>query len=168
MTRFPTRTEVDSANNAKMRQLAGKVEIFDATDGGTTSTDTKIRDKLLSNCMAPQRIELKINSQVMLIKNIDETLVNGSLGRVVGFMNDRTFDLLMNEGGMDDYINGIEGEETVSDEEESLVSKRRARLKARLAAQAASDVSRKLPLVQFIIPDGKEISLSLDMPVANF
>ncbi|KAF8454305.1 hypothetical protein BGX38DRAFT_327779 [Terfezia claveryi] len=161
MTRFPTRTEVDSANNAKMRQLAGKVEIFEANDGGTTSTDTKMRDRLLSSCMAPQRIALKINSQVMLIKNVDETLVNGSLGRVVGFMNDRTFELLMSEGGIEDYINGVE------DEGESLVSKRRARLKSQLVAQAAADTSKKWPLVQFIIPDGKEITPSLGSPVAN-
>jgi len=164
MTRFPTRSEVDSANNAKMRQLAGKVEIFEANDGGTTSTDIRMRDKLLSSCMAPQKIALKINSQVMLIKNVDETLVNGSLGRVVGFMNDRTFELLMSEGGIEDYINGVEGQ---ADGGESLVSKRRARLKAQLVAQAVADTSRKWPLVQFIIPDGKEITLSLESPVAN-
>ena len=37
--------------------------------------------------MAPSKLTLKIDSQVMLIKNLDETLVNGSIGRVVGFMD---------------------------------------------------------------------------------
>lgn len=165
---------MDAANNAKMQQLAGKAEIFEATDGGTTS-DIKIRDRLLINCMAPKRVTLKINSQVMLIKNIDETLVNGSLGRVVGFMSNRTFELLVNEGGIESFDNGVEGEATMSDKEESLESKRRARLKAQLAAQAAVDTSKAQlvgqaaadtstiwPLVQFVIPDGKEITLSLD------
>lgn len=153
VVRFPTRSEVDAANNAKMRQLAGNVETFEAIDGGTTA-DLRMRDKLLNNCMAPQRIDLKINSQVMLIKNIDETLVNGSLGRVVGFMNDRTFELLTSEGSLDDYINGKSEEDTQLMGETTALSRRNARLKAQLAAQAAADTSKKWPLVQFVIPDG--------------
>lgn len=35
--------------------------------------------------MAVSQLELKLDAQVMLIKNIDEELVNGSIGRVIGF-----------------------------------------------------------------------------------
>ncbi|CUS14422.1 unnamed protein product [Tuber aestivum] len=90
--RFPTRYEVDTANLLKMKQLSGRSRVFEALDTGTV-VDKNMRDKLLNNCMAPQRIELKINSQVMLIKNQDDTLVNGSLGRVVGFMSEADFDV---------------------------------------------------------------------------
>jgi hypothetical protein len=35
--------------------------------------------------MAPEVLELKVFAQVMLLKNIDATLVNGTLGKVVAF-----------------------------------------------------------------------------------
>jgi ATP-dependent DNA helicase PIF1 len=35
--------------------------------------------------MAPRELKLKLNSQVMLIKNMDDTLVNGSIGKVLRF-----------------------------------------------------------------------------------
>lgn len=49
--------------------------------------------------MAPPALELKKGAQVMLIKNMDETLVNGSLGTVMGFMTEATFEI---KGGGDE------------------------------------------------------------------
>ena len=57
---------------------------YDSADTG----DPAIRDRLLANMMAPPVIELKKGAQVMLIKNMDETLVNGTLGTVVAFMTE--------------------------------------------------------------------------------
>lgn len=94
---FSTRNEVDSANRRKMQGLPGEAMKFIAVDSGTI-TDVQRRDKLLQNCMAPREIELKLHSQVMLIKNVDDSLVNGSLGRVVGFMSEKMFDLMSDEG----------------------------------------------------------------------
>ena len=37
--------------------------------------------------MAPGELDLCVDAQVMLIKNIDDTLVNGSMGRIVKFVN---------------------------------------------------------------------------------
>ena len=129
-----------------MKQLAGKVEVFDAVDGGST-LDIKMRVRLLSSCMAPSKLELKVNAQVMLIKNIDEALVNGSLGRVVGFMNEKTYCLLSGDDGVADFLTAEESDE------ETALSKRRARIKAQLAL-LAGDTSKKWPLVQFILSDG--------------
>lgn len=39
----------------------------------------------LDNFSAPKVLILKENAQVMLIKNLTPTLVNGSVGKVVGF-----------------------------------------------------------------------------------
>lgn len=61
-------------------------------------TDEKFREKLLANMMAPKRIELKKGAQVMLIKNLDDTLVNGSLGMVVAFMDSNTFEQYCENG----------------------------------------------------------------------
>ena len=33
----------------------------------------------------PERVSLKVDAQVMLVKNVDEHLVNGTVGRVLGF-----------------------------------------------------------------------------------
>ena len=49
--------------------------------------DQNQRDKVLANFMAPKTLGLRIDAQVMLIKNIDEHLVNGSMGKVVRFMD---------------------------------------------------------------------------------
>ena len=43
------------------------------------------REGLLSNVLAEKTLELKKGAQVMLVKNVDEMLVNGCVGQVVGF-----------------------------------------------------------------------------------
>ena len=49
--------------------------------------DPNQRQKMLANFMAPQVLKLRINAQVMLIKNVDDTLVNGSMGKIVSFVD---------------------------------------------------------------------------------
>lgn len=85
--RFPTRFEVDRSNDSRLKGLSGAVRRFEATDTG----DPNVRDKLLQHMMAPKTIDLKKGAQVMLIKNLDETLVNGSLGKVMGFSSEAAF-----------------------------------------------------------------------------
>lgn len=59
---------------------------FIASDAGTI-TDLAQREKMLSNFMAPRKLTLRVGAQVMLIKNMDESLVNGSMGQVLRFVN---------------------------------------------------------------------------------
>jgi ATP-dependent DNA helicase PIF1 len=87
---FPTRQEVDRANTLRMQQLHGATFDFEARDGGTV-TNKEQRDRLLQSCMVPEVVHLKKGSQVMLVKNMDDTLVNGSLGKVTGFMTEQMF-----------------------------------------------------------------------------
>lgn len=87
---FPLRREADVANAKRMQKVKGVVKTYLAKDGGII-TDPATRKRLLSDCIAPEVLALKATAQVMLIKNIDTTLVNGSLGRVVGFANRHTF-----------------------------------------------------------------------------
>ncbi|KAH3661762.1 hypothetical protein OGAPHI_005940 [Ogataea philodendri] len=87
---FPTRREVDSANSTMLRQLPGAEIVFRAFDSGYLE-DEEQKERLLANFLAPERIALKKNAQVMLIKNMDETLVNGSLGKVVDFIDPDTY-----------------------------------------------------------------------------
>ncbi|KUI57461.1 ATP-dependent DNA helicase PIF1 [Cytospora mali] len=81
---FPLRSEVDRANAARMVALDGQAHEFKARDSGPAAPAK--RQKLLENMMAVKSLELKVESQVMLVKNVSDTLVNGSVGKVLGFM----------------------------------------------------------------------------------
>lgn len=78
---YSLRRQVDDANDRQLRMLPGEPRVFNARDIGKESYTSKLD----SNSLAPSRLILKLNAQVMLIKNIDQTLVNGSRGVVIGF-----------------------------------------------------------------------------------
>lgn len=63
--------------------LSGEIMTYTAEDSGVL--DLNMRERILKYFMAPQVLQLKKGAQVMLIKNVDQNLVNGSLGKVVRF-----------------------------------------------------------------------------------
>ena len=69
-----------------MNQLKTEQEIFQSMDGGVIQ-DVVQREKMLANFMAPQKLILRLGAQVMLIKNVDDMLVNGSMGKVLRFVD---------------------------------------------------------------------------------
>ncbi|CCH46403.1 DNA repair and recombination protein [Wickerhamomyces ciferrii] len=77
---FCTRYEVDQANTKRLQKLPGKYQEFEAIDSGN-----EFQRKALDNLMAVKKLVLKEDAQVMMIKNKDDTLVNGSVGIVVTF-----------------------------------------------------------------------------------
>ncbi|PPQ98949.1 hypothetical protein CVT24_003576 [Panaeolus cyanescens] len=83
---FPRREDVERSNDTRMRSLQTQEKVFTAKDGGSIP-DRMQKEKMLQNFMAPSRLVLRVDAQVMLIKNVDETLVNGSMGRVVAFLD---------------------------------------------------------------------------------
>lgn len=87
---YSTRIEVEKANNLMLEELSGRIHTYNAVDGGDLDSE-ELKQKLLANFLAPKRLDLKIGAQVMNIKNIDETLVNGSLGKVIDFMDEGTY-----------------------------------------------------------------------------
>ena len=146
--RFPTRNEVEAANNTRMRNLVGKSYDFVAEDGGSI-VDKAQRDKLLSNCMAPQKISLKKDAQVMLIKNIDDTLVNGSIGKVIGFMDEKMFELYDSN---EEEFQAVETMAMKFDDEQ--ISESRKKLRAMACPDSEGNTSRQWPLVSFSLADG--------------
>lgn len=122
---------------------------FPATDSG--SIDPKFREKLLANCMAPPVIQLKKGAQVMLIKNMEDTLVNGSLGRVAAFMDEATFEHYSKHEEDFNETSGDLGEGEAAD-------RARKRIKAMGYKEKDGPIttSRKWPLVCFLQPDGTE------------
>ncbi|KAJ3833540.1 P-loop containing nucleoside triphosphate hydrolase protein [Lentinula raphanica] len=75
---YPLRAQVAQSNASRLNALPSPKVPYVARDSGT-------KPKLLENLLAEERLELKIDAQVMLIKNVDDVLVNGVVGRVLGF-----------------------------------------------------------------------------------
>ncbi|CEP62043.1 DNA helicase LALA0_S04e06458g [Lachancea lanzarotensis] len=80
---YPTRREVDMANKRMLDRLAGEVKIFQAQDQTTSDNPTLL--KMLDSLMVEKNLALKEDAQVMMVKNVDETLVNGSVGKLLFF-----------------------------------------------------------------------------------
>lgn len=87
---YSTRYEVERANNSRLDRLPGNLNTYYAIDGGSLEDD-ELKEKLLSNFLAPKQLKLKIGAQVMMVKNVDATLVNGSLGKVIDFIDPETY-----------------------------------------------------------------------------
>ena len=138
---FPTRSEVDRANNFKMQHLTGCEEIFFARDGGSIQ-DKAQRDKLLQNCMAAEEVRLKVGAQVMLIKNIDDTLVNGSLGYVRDFVSEEMY------ASHYDRDDGDEASEGFFDASTTIEKKLKPKF------NSAVTTGQKYPLIRFTLADG--------------
>jgi ATP-dependent DNA helicase PIF1 len=134
---FPTRQEVDRANNVRMQQLHGNAFRFDARDGGSV-TNKEQRDRLLQSCMVPEVVNLKKGAQVMLVKNLDDSLVNGSLGKVTGFMTEAMFELYKEDE--EAFLEGSTSENA---------------MKAEMAKSTLGlNTAQVFPLVRFAIADG--------------
>ncbi|RMZ76518.1 hypothetical protein DV738_g4885, partial [Chaetothyriales sp. CBS 135597] len=145
---FPTRYEVETANQMRMRSLSGQPMTFDAVDTGKLEPDA--RERVLQNSMAPKSITLKKGAQVMLIKNIDTQLVNGSLGKVLGFMDETTFHVY--RADTDAYLLAQEPHDG-SDEEAKAAAREKIR-KLRLLGNRDLQQPRYWPMVRFSLPDG--------------
>ena len=130
-----------------MRDLQGKEYHFKAEDSGTAKEITK-RDKLLAGCMAPPLLVLKKGAQVMLIKNIDDNLVNGSLGRVIAFMSERTFEIYDEDPAILDSERDEEMEMGIT------FRQARNKLKSMMNKDLIADTAKEYPLVRFTLPDG--------------
>lgn len=86
---YATRLEVEHSNNIKLRALPGDATLYEAKDGG--SLPPAIRSQMLLNFLSPAKLFLKKDAQVMCLKNFDERLVNGSLGKVIDFVDRDTY-----------------------------------------------------------------------------
>lgn len=87
---FPLRSQVEAANRNRMSALGGRTFTFSAQDTPNWESTAKYFEQLL----APKQLDLKVGAQVLLIWNIDETLVNGRRGTVISFAPEETGETL--------------------------------------------------------------------------
>ncbi len=76
--------DVELINSKEQEKLEAEAFTFKALDTGDGIGQFKLLNKL---CPAPELLKLKLNAQVILLKNmnVSNKLVNGSRGIVVGF-----------------------------------------------------------------------------------
>lgn len=144
---FPTRYEVDRSNTRRMAALTGPEVTYTALEGGTAIPE--IRDRLLASCLAAKTVVLKKDAQVMLLKNMDETLVNGTLGRVIAFMGEREY---LGKVLDDERLNHASDD---SDIELEIKELRDRKLENTKIQTSSSSNEMKWPLVRFTALSGE-------------
>ena len=122
---YPTRREVEMANKRRLESLRGILHVYKARD---SVNDTNLLDtgmsradalKLLDNTLGLKELLLRHDSQVMLIRNKTDTLVNGSLGLVIAFLTPSEYSALIleniNGGDFDTLARNIEANRNPND-----------------------------------------------------
>lgn len=83
--------DVDAHNKRELDKLATTSIVYDMRFVGLKN----LTDKLKSGCLAPERLELKIDAVVMFVKNnFKEGYVNGTLGKVIGFETENNYPII--------------------------------------------------------------------------
>ncbi|KAF3993007.1 hypothetical protein FT663_00304 [Candidozyma haemuli var. vulneris] len=168
---FPTRQEVKRANEWRLHRLPGKLQRFHAIDNVKDGYLTKLYD----NLMCEQSLDLKTGSQVMFLKNHD-SVVNGSIGTVLGFMPDSLWSTVGITFGFREAINpcpeycdavrlicDLIGRSDYTDEQraiyESLPLFWRSKMeKIVVKAFQVPPEAEALPIVMFKTPDGFKVT----------
>ena len=81
---YATRNRADIYNYSQLEKINEKQVSFSALDEGTARNSTSILDQ----CPAPSELTLKKGAQVMLVKNLTNDLVNGTVGIIVDFTDE--------------------------------------------------------------------------------
>ena len=158
---FPLRKEVDSANKMRLDALKAALQVYESKDTGN-ATDER-RATILGNMVAQRILQTKVDAQVMLIKNVDENLVNGSIGRVLGFH--LASEVCGSGGEISKGGNGFVRKVLLEDDGRTPVQRKVAERENEDADAKPKPKSgpqesiEKFPLVEFRTPLGKEVVL---------
>lgn len=80
---YATRIKADEYNNKRLSEIEGSTYVYHSED----VVQRRGSSDILKQCPAPMSITLKKGAQVMLIRNLNNDLVNGTVGIVTGFTN---------------------------------------------------------------------------------
>lgn len=93
---FARNIDVDIFNYNKVKELPGELRVYKATDEGS--------EHYLNRLLAPKNLGLKVGCPVMLVKNINDSLVNGIRGTVLK-LYDKSVDVNFDIGGISTTAN---------------------------------------------------------------
>ena len=159
---FPLRSEVDNANKVMLGALKTESQVYESRDTGNASEERKAT--ILKNMVAQRVLEIKVNAQVMLIKNVDENLVNGSVGRVLGFHTVSEVcgsgGEITSKGGSGFIRKALLKDDEKTPEEEKVVKGESDDVDVKPGPKGSPQEStERFPLVEFRTPLGKEVVL---------
>lgn len=94
---FTHNVDVDRLNDAELAKIEGKEHVFYMIKTGNGYSEKQNKyflDTLTRQCLSPEVLKLKVGARVMFTRNEydedgDHRWVNGTLGTVVGFSDDR-------------------------------------------------------------------------------
>ncbi|CDK27564.1 unnamed protein product [Kuraishia capsulata CBS 1993] len=110
---YPLRHEVQRANENRLRQLEGFPRTYTAKDMLKQSQNPGDLVQLDKTVMAVKELVLKKGAQVLMLKNMDESVANGSIGKVMFFLPTGIWDAIretLSEREMEDQdiLNGVD------------------------------------------------------------
>lgn len=168
---FPTRNEVHQSNSTRLNKLPGRSWTFKAKDVFTSDFPNVIEQekKLLGNVLASENLVLKEDAQVLMLHNMDDKIVNGSIGIVLFFLPETIFTQIINEYG-EDYLAEPEALKEIrfvsqcvglENFEEGNIKQKfsefdqgsRKRMRRFIIEAMKSSMSLALPVVSFSIPN---------------
>lgn len=105
VTLFGTRRETSVHNSRILKTIKGPEVVFKACHGGKLK-DTEDYEIINKSSMLADSLSLKLGSKVMVTKNVDHTLYNGTTGTIVGFTKGVTLQSKKNLFGKSDTQHG--------------------------------------------------------------
>ncbi|MFH1192081.1 MAG: PIF1 family DEAD/DEAH box helicase [bacterium] len=83
---FTHNIDVDRINDLELKKIQEKSYVYVMRSKGRD----RMVESLKKSCLAPERLALKVGAQVMFVKNnFEQGYVNGTMGQVIGFTEDR-------------------------------------------------------------------------------
>jgi len=138
--------------------LPGEEYAFFAIDDGEEPADRL--QKTLENVMAPKKLILKLNAQVMLLKNMENGLVNGSVGKVVAFKSlEESLEEDDAEGNNSLFGQDAEKLRALALKKEKDADKKDAEGAVKKAKNPA--MVEKAPVVEWKMPDGSRMRMRM-------
>ena len=98
MTRLYSHNQnVDTLNSAELVRLPGKTHVYTMALRGPEA----LTSALVRGCLSPEKLELKVGAAVMFTKNNPSLgFVNGTLGTVVGWTEDKKYPIVKTKDGV--------------------------------------------------------------------
>lgn len=163
---FSLRRQVATANQLRLDQLPGRVFEFVAQDGGAAPPN--VQKSLLDSFREEEVLKLKIGTQVMLVENKNEYLVNGSRGRIESFASEAAWTKIdLRRTQYHDYLeiynavlNGLnEGNLVIKEKLSRLPFKVQQEIQMFASGKASEGkpASELIPIVRFPRPGGTSV-----------